>query len=108
MKTKLVEIVAHDAGWKGTWYTPGQRHFVRQERDWPKVIANRWSALDVSGGIHEHHARVLHGPIVWLRCLMRACYRSDVERTRARVATAMRRIASERAKEQAPGGDGDA
>lgn len=90
MKTKLVEITAHDSGWKGTWYRTGERHFVRQERAWPKVIANRWRALDVAGGIHEHHARVLHGPIVWLRCLMRACYRSEAERIRARVAKAMR------------------
>ncbi len=46
MKTQLVEVTNHDSGWKGTWYRTGERHFVRQDPDWPKVMACKWRALD--------------------------------------------------------------
>ena len=72
MKVQIVEVTNHDGGWKGTWYRTGERHFVRQDPDWPKLMACKWRALDVSGGIHETDCRVVRGPIAWLRCRMRA------------------------------------
>jgi hypothetical protein len=61
MKIQLVEVTNHDSGWKGTWYKTGERHFVRQDPDWPKLMACKWRALDVSGGIHEADCRVEMG-----------------------------------------------
>lgn len=72
MKTKLVEITSDDSGWKGTWYRKGERHFVQQDEAWPKVVLNRWRALDVSGGIHEYDCRIVRGPVAWVRCALRA------------------------------------
>lgn len=69
---ELVEITAHETGWKGTWYSTGERHFVRQDPSWPSVMACRWRALDVAGSIHEHHCRVVRGRVAWLRCRLKA------------------------------------
>ncbi len=71
MKTKLVEVTAHEDGWKGTWYKTGQKHFVQQDPDWPKVMACRWRT-NASHGIHDHHCREVRGPIAWLRCAWNA------------------------------------
>jgi hypothetical protein len=69
MQIKLVEVTSHDNGWKGTWYKTGQRHFVRQCPDYPRVVATRWQNLGrVSGGIDEKDCAVLTGLVVWLLC----------------------------------------
>jgi hypothetical protein len=70
-KVRLVEITKDDRGWKGTWYRKGQRHFVQQQPGWPEVYTTRWHARTPGtwGGIGEANCRVLHGPLVWLRCL---------------------------------------
>ena len=72
MKTKLMEIVRHENGWKGTWYKTGERHFVRQDEHWPAVVMQRWRALDVSGGINEGDCREVRGPLAWLKCALRS------------------------------------
>lgn len=72
MKTKLMEIVRHENGWKGTWYKTGERHFVRQDENWPAVVMQRWRALDVSGGINEGDCREVRGPLAWLKCALRS------------------------------------
>lgn len=72
MKIKLVEVTAANEGWKGTWYKQGQRHFVRQYPDYPKVYATRWESLGrVCGGIDEKDCKVLTGPVVWVRCALK-------------------------------------
>lgn len=71
MRIEQVEITKHTDGWKGTWYKTGQRHFVREDNDWPSVMSCRWRALDVSGGIMDHDCRVVRGPLSWLRCRLR-------------------------------------
>ena len=67
----LVEVTNDKPGWKGSWYKRGQRHFVQQQPDWPKVYRNRWHALTPNtwGGIDEADCQVLRGPISALRCL---------------------------------------
>ena len=77
MRIKLVEVTSHDSSWKGTWYRTGERHFVQQDPGWPSVVASRWRALDVCGGINERDCRVVRGPIAWLRCRLRALRPND-------------------------------
>jgi hypothetical protein len=66
----LVEITCEEAGFKGTWYRLGERHFVQQQPYWPQVYTCRWHALTPGtwGGIHEDDCRVLRGPVARLRC----------------------------------------
>lgn len=71
MPVRLVEIIADEIGFKGTWYRIGQRHFVIQNPAWPKIVTCRWSATDLCGGIDEHDCRVVPGPLASLRCMIK-------------------------------------
>lgn len=88
MKTKLVEITKDDTGWKGTWYRKGERHFVRQDEQWPVVMLCRWRALDFNGGIHERDCRVMRGPVAWLRCVVRNMRHNDAVKPRSEAESA--------------------
>lgn len=75
MKIKLVRIVGHKTGWKGTWYRIGQEHFVQQDPAWPKVVMQRWRAVDVSGSVNEDECEIVRGPMAWLRCVAKTLSR---------------------------------
>lgn len=86
MKIKLVRIVSHEDGWKGTWYKAGQTHFVTQYDGWPKVYTARWSAIDLCGGINEKDCVVLTGPVAWMRCAVRTIGRALTRQPKWRAA----------------------
>jgi hypothetical protein len=70
MQIKLVEVTNDDVSWKGTWYRRGERHFVRQYADFPRVIATRWENIgsSVCGGIADSDCSIVRGPWAWLQC----------------------------------------
>ena len=73
---RLVEITQAETGWKGDWYKPGQRHWVSQQPNWPKVYVNRWLKAEQGPrvcGINEADCKTVVGPWhprAWLRTLL--------------------------------------
>lgn len=39
---RLVEITSAETGWQRDWYCVGERHWVYQDPDWPRLFSTRW------------------------------------------------------------------
>lgn len=69
MNIKLVRIKDSQSGYKGTWYTKGELHFVTEVNE--EHISCRYRALDISGGIMESDCELQKGLIAWFKCLIK-------------------------------------
>lgn len=70
---RLVEVTNAETGWKGDWYRPGNRHWVRLQPLWPQVYKNKWEAVYQCGGINDDDCKVVLGPWhpwAWVRTIL--------------------------------------